>query len=886
MADTSNINDGGAAPVEALFSSVRFSVVRSEDLTEDRAREVKSQGPQSPETLLTWSQLIASMEKDGGQYHPPSSATGKIIVEEITHIISSISDFPEYLAATEALVSVVRPAWVIGSQSKRRLATTRQYNPDPQLFFGGVTITCADLPSGDKEAIIGGVIAMGGQYSASLSKMVTHIVALTEDNDPCKIAKAKGLKCKIVLPHWFDDCLRLGKRIDERPYTIPDPEITRKSTKDPVDLPADSHLLGASSPHTMHLPSPRESPSALRRSFEVFDGKHLRLASDLELGDRLRRIIEDLICQGRGSITQEVSKADVLICRYREGKEYQDASRAGKDVGNLSWLYYLITHNAWTSPLRRLLHYPVSRRPIPGFDQYRISLSNYGGEARIYLENLVWAAGGQFTKTMKQDNTHLVTARAHSEKYEAAQEWNINIINHLWLEESYAKWQVQSLTNPRYTHFPARTNLGEVVGHTQIDRQALEALFFPPRQDAESASEEEEETSSANKQLQHENVSAISRSSEGPQEESTPASKKVRKVRAEAKTPKTPVVSKLARAGKENETPTSTGSRGAKDRAVAKLHDLAPDMALYEKEKKRVGGVIRGGRKKSDEVNNVRKRSMSVEEDDLDEFEEQDAKRAKKGRAPPTMKVVVTSYNRWVGEVKQEEEDKRRLRELGILMIQDPSHCTHVAAPAIVRTQKFVSALAYGPIILSTTFLDHCLANDELPSHIEKFLLKDPTSEKRHGLVLSAVLKRAKANRRRLFRGISVYCTPNVHGGYETYKAIIGANGGTCQLYRARQGAVASKAMTAAAIKAGGINDRGEGDIDELSADDELDEIDIQDAVYLLSSESSEDRELRGKFLHMARESGRKPFVVRTEWLLDSAMAQEIKDPGKYALGG
>lgn len=65
-----------------------------------------------------------------------------------------------------------------------------------------VTICCADIPEGDKEAIIGGVIAMGGQHSSALSKMVTHLVALTLDNDKCEVAVNKRLRCQIVLPHW------------------------------------------------------------------------------------------------------------------------------------------------------------------------------------------------------------------------------------------------------------------------------------------------------------------------------------------------------------------------------------------------------------------------------------------------------------------------------------------------------------------------------------------------------------------------------------------------------------------------------------------------------------------------------------------------------------
>lgn len=64
-------------------------------------------------------------------------------------------------------------------------------------------MTCADLPEGDKEGIAGAVLAMGGQYSPALSKMVTHVVALTMDNEKCEVALKKRLRCKIVLPHWY-----------------------------------------------------------------------------------------------------------------------------------------------------------------------------------------------------------------------------------------------------------------------------------------------------------------------------------------------------------------------------------------------------------------------------------------------------------------------------------------------------------------------------------------------------------------------------------------------------------------------------------------------------------------------------------------------------------
>ncbi len=58
----------------------------------------------------------------------------------------------------------------------------------------------------------------------------------------------------------------------------------------------------------------------------------------------------------------------------------------------------------------------------------------------------------------------------HSEKCEAAKDWNIHIVNHLWIEESYTQCEAQSLTNQKYITFPHRTNLGEVIGQNSDER--------------------------------------------------------------------------------------------------------------------------------------------------------------------------------------------------------------------------------------------------------------------------------------------------------------------------------------------------------------------------------------------------------------------------------
>lgn len=122
---------------------------------------------------------------------------------DITYIVSETSDFPDYYASLDRMIHVVKPAWIEASLRGMKVKNPRTYSPDPALFMNEVVICCGDIPTGDKEAIEGGVLAMGGLVSPTLSKTVTHLIALDVGEARCQLAISKHLKLKIVLPHWY-----------------------------------------------------------------------------------------------------------------------------------------------------------------------------------------------------------------------------------------------------------------------------------------------------------------------------------------------------------------------------------------------------------------------------------------------------------------------------------------------------------------------------------------------------------------------------------------------------------------------------------------------------------------------------------------------------------
>ena len=202
-----------------------------------------------------------------------------------------------------------------------------------------VVVCIADLPDSDTEAISGCLLAMGGLYSSKLTSQVTHVIALTLESEFCVRASAKGLNVKIVLPHWIEDCLKLGKKIDEQPYLLPDPEIQLAPTDEAPPRKEKSDVEGATHPDPSRDDQEIDTPRTLEK---VFKKKGVMLSNDLGISENLRGVLEGIITANGGRLAESVPKADMFICKYRDGRNYTVASRSGKHVGNLAWLYYLI----------------------------------------------------------------------------------------------------------------------------------------------------------------------------------------------------------------------------------------------------------------------------------------------------------------------------------------------------------------------------------------------------------------------------------------------------------------------------------------------------------------------------------------------------------------
>ncbi|KAK2590963.1 regulator of Ty1 Transposition [Conoideocrella luteorostrata] len=812
-------------------------------------------------------ELSRVVEDNGGTVCEPRR-NGTILIEKVTHIISNTINFEQYVESQAVMIPVVSDKWITNSVMRRKTAQVRPFSPDPRMIFREIIVSCADLPQMDKESILGATMALGGQESKDASRLTTHICALSLDSSKVDAAVKKGFKGKVVLPHWFDACFKLGKRIDEGPYLLPEPDILKKSSEDALDIPANENLIGATSVNPEFLlPLPANSVSAWRPT--VFQDRKVMLSADLGITLRLIKAITDIIHNGGGRVVDDVDACDMFVCQFRDGPQYIHAAQSCKEVGSLSWLYSLIVDNQWQNPLHRLLHYPVPRDGIPGFKDLRITVSNYGGEARIYLENLIKACGAEFTKTMKADNTHLVTARDSSEKCKAAPEWGVAVINHLWIEESYAKCELKPINVSKYNHFPPRTNLGEIIGQTFLDESNIRDLYYPGGEETMSpgAKLKRKILDAAEDNAYHRGPAdglVIGRDKDFDVRPDDTTNEKLSSDKKKVSTAvETPARSRHVHFGKENDTPAamSTGSRSAKAKARDLLQHIAPDIALYEKERKRHSktGAPWGGKRAADQTEKEKHSKTTTspkhkqgDDDDDDDDVRRPSKKHRPSLPEVEMKLVVTGFSRWVGNKNKEDHDRRKLRDLGIQIVQEGQQCNYLVAPQVVRTVKFLCSLARGAVVLRSDFIETVLETGEVPD-ANDFILNDEGAEKRYNFKLERSMARAKANRGKLLQGVPVYCTEKIRNGPSSYRAIAEANGAIFKLYRARSGTTI-KPTTA-----------------------EEDGFAQPEPVYLLTGNSPEEQQMWRRFREMAERGHMEPRVVAPDWLLDVAMAQQVR---------
>ncbi|KAJ3116395.1 hypothetical protein HDU96_009753 [Phlyctochytrium bullatum] len=280
------------------------------------------------------------------------------------------------------------------------------------------------IPRDDMIILFGAIEAFGGQHRLRFTDDVNLLIASTTKTVEYKEAQQR-IGVRIVLPHYIDDVARLRRKIDIAAYMFPDPQVLKESpfNTDPPGPP----------PVPIHTPS----EDFLQDQIIFFEPAVEQSLSKEEFAGFVSRIQK-----GGGKVAASYARNMVtaVVCLNRRTEHYGLAEADFKFVGSLRWITSVLDTGKFTAPRLNVLHYVE-------FSKYVITTSNYSLDARAAIEEMVKNLGGTFTRQMTKANTHLICAEPFSPKHVKANDWEVIVTNHLWLEESYAEFKVAPLAS-------------------------------------------------------------------------------------------------------------------------------------------------------------------------------------------------------------------------------------------------------------------------------------------------------------------------------------------------------------------------------------------------------------------------------------------------------
>jgi len=196
------------------------------------------------------------------------------------------------------------------------------------------------VPS-DIEVLSAGITALGGQWRAGLTRDVTHLFAVSPGSEKYQTALRyqKETQVRVLVPHWFDDSVRLGIRgLSAAAYEWPEPTILNFGKPSPETGEVGDSLLRPQSKLSQDkkalykaalMTLEQEEKLGQAETRDIWGGRRILLSPDLELSDSRRKAIEAGIARSGGVvIDHDAQRADaecefdVLITRYRWGPLY------------------------------------------------------------------------------------------------------------------------------------------------------------------------------------------------------------------------------------------------------------------------------------------------------------------------------------------------------------------------------------------------------------------------------------------------------------------------------------------------------------------------------------------------------------------------------------
>lgn len=470
-------------------------------------------------------------------------------------------------------------------------------------------------------------------------------------------------------------------------------------------------------------------------------------------------------------------------------------------VGSTTWLSDLFVAESLLPPKARTLHYPPPSTTETS--TFIISITNYTGRAREDIRKMITAIGARYTPELTYRNTHLICAVPKGPKYNKATEWNVAVVNHLWLEETYAKWKVQSVTKAEYVNFPP--NLVEIVGDTPVTEDAIRKFLDAQDKGSSGVGLGGGAGSMVGTTVSQTMEHRLSARGRGENRNSQPQARNVLPVDGAEDVPVVHVsleASGVHASGAVEDSQIAGLRKHPRivrevlegERRMSQFSDqvlvasgrpsIVPAELNSPAERSQAGPMGSPGSPLPLVASKgVKRRASSDLESDRDKRRSRESPEPNENRLKDHASPQSTSTRRSPGRTfilaftgsKPSEKQIKGIKSLGGSIADKVSACTHLIANKVTRTEKMLLAVSMGIPILTMGWIDASLEAGHFIAP-ESYALQDESSEKQHGYRLAQSLERSRS--KKLLAGWHVYVTPNSKPEAETTRTLVEASGG------------------------------------------------------------------------------------------------------------
>ncbi|KAI9201150.1 hypothetical protein LWI28_018974 [Acer negundo] len=161
--------------------------------------------------------------------------------------------------------------------------------------------------------------------------------------------------------------------------------------------------------------------------------------------DRRAEIVE-WVNQGGGEVVNGRIKQNICFTIECHGLMSMSADAPETTYVSSHWVRSCLQDGCLLDVGSHILYSPLPcQTPLPGFESFRICVSQYEGKDRMLLRNLCVVLGAKFVERLTKKATHLLCKFTSGPKYEAACKYGIHSITSEWIYECVRQNKVVSL---------------------------------------------------------------------------------------------------------------------------------------------------------------------------------------------------------------------------------------------------------------------------------------------------------------------------------------------------------------------------------------------------------------------------------------------------------